>query len=38
MLSGSDRSHDSQDLHTRADMVQRSLRQLFLAGPDAQVH
>jgi uncharacterized protein (DUF1800 family) len=38
MLAGSDKSHDWQQLQQRADMTQRSLRQLFLAGPDAQVH
>ncbi len=38
MLGGSDKSHGWQDIHTRADMTQRTLRQLMIAGPDGQVH
>lgn len=37
LLTGPEARHH-QDAHTRADMCQRALRQLLIAGPDGQVH
>jgi uncharacterized protein (DUF1800 family) len=38
MLTGTDKGHGWMDLQQRADQTQRVLRQLFIAGPDGQVH
>ncbi len=38
MLTGTDKAHGWMNLQQRADQTQRVLRQLFIAGPDGQVH